>query len=218
MAFALSDVRGDGSCYYRCVWRIAREDADVARVLVVERTDPEDEDDGVDEIRDLVASRLVNPPTLRASTAALLRLHASNPELRLEEQYPFLERRASAGSSCDVARAIGAPGSKVMAGELEHRVVADALESDAACSLHLVVLSMRSSDGVGDIADKWLRELHKMLPAIRSERIAIVVNVGEIHYKVVQQRLGGAHTHRRFVVSRTALAAYVAALMDEDSE
>ena len=53
MALMIHNVKGDGHCFYRCLWRIIRSDTAASEIIYL--IDKTDEDAGMQEIRDFVA-------------------------------------------------------------------------------------------------------------------------------------------------------------------
>jgi len=57
MLLSIIDVKGDGHCFYRCVWRIAQKVTEITEVLYLcQNSDSELE--GAQEVRDYVAIAL----------------------------------------------------------------------------------------------------------------------------------------------------------------
>ena len=97
----------------------------------------------------------------------------------------------------------------MMASGFEHEIVVDCLST--AAGLRLVVLSQNEDEDSSDLADKWLRQLHVMLPKIDSGRIAILVNVDNIHYKYGVFR-GDT------VLDKIAFQLHIDSVFEEDSD
>ena len=57
MSFRVLNVKGDGNCYYRCIWNIVKGIDELCEALYL--NDKVDEDRGAEEIREYVALSLI---------------------------------------------------------------------------------------------------------------------------------------------------------------
>lgn len=89
--FRVFNVRGDGNCFYRCMWRIGKEDRAIADALWIFHLD--DEDAGSRQVRRFVANALLHCPRAERALQNLMALRRAWDEDvdDLEESYPILE-------------------------------------------------------------------------------------------------------------------------------
>lgn len=189
MVLKVYNVKGDGNCYYRCIWHIAKRIPKIAEALMV--WELEDEDKGAEEIRYCVALNIRDhrEHEVRSTVKNLLDLHKVVPDL--DEQYPFLSRlngleeSEDLGSICHrISRLV--ENTNMMASSLEHQVVESILSDtfympDVDCKL--IVLTQLPTDKVEDLAEKWLYNLNSILKTIENTYVCVIINENNIHYK-----------------------------------
>jgi hypothetical protein len=178
--FKVYDVKADGNCYYRCIYNIAKHDPYIQNALSMNNIN--DEDESVREIREYVSLSLKNEEPPKIYLQNLLELYRAVPDIK--HQYPLLETididEISEELFGEIADKI--ENTNMMASSFEHEVVSTALYP----YLYIIVIKKTYRDSVEDLADKWLHELHKMLPTITCERVAIIINEDDIHYKYMK--------------------------------
>ena len=177
--FAVFNVKGDGHCFYRCIWRAAREHPEIAEALLIE--DLANEDEGCEEVRTYVALALNHYPTAMAVLENLIDLYKQAPSI--VEYYPVLthvDTGLCIDSNCERAgRAID--DTDMFASGLEIEIVRQALHD---IDIDILVLSC----GMGvvdktDLADKWLRELHAWATRSQCTRALVLNNQDNLHYR-----------------------------------
>ena len=207
-SFRIINVKGDGSCFYRCIWRIARSDGDVARVLLIDNL--EDEDDGTEEVRYVVALTLKYEKYAQMMLSDLIEVYKAAPFII--ENYPILKHVDCDGSLVANCKSVAdvIENTKIMASSFELDVIRGCL-SEAACDIGLIVLVRDDTLELEDLAEKLLKELHIALGKCKNERVTVIINEENIHYKYTKI-LG------EIVNSRDKLVAWTQDLMEEEDE
>ncbi len=220
MALRVVNVRGDGHCFYRCVWRVAKECPRVAEALLLEE-ELSDELEGAMEVRHFVSMSLrhgvYGARTAFRNMLALLE-GVEDAELRdtLTDAYPLLSSGipGSVGGLTDAAEDLRRydaleriDDTALYASEFEVGILTRALAVEADLRLIVVI----DGGSAAESADKWLRELHKMLPTVAESRVALLINVDNVHYRFARFR-------GKAVASHADLTAYVEAIMKEESD
>ena len=211
--FKVHDVKGDGSCYYRCVWKLAKEHSYIAESLYV--NDVDDEDRGVEEIREYVALSLKYEKHTKHYLKNLLDLYKQVPEL--VQNYPLLSvvdlQNDTFDETCKKI-AYRIENTKMMASSFEHEVISQRLSTttyDSACDLNIIILSQHEDMDKDDLAEKWLFDLAAILPKLTCKDVAIFVNEDNIHYKYVR-------FNNDIVIDRQTLLDYVNDKVEEETE
>ena len=185
MTFKIVDVKGDGNCFYRCIWNIVK-DHEVAKedfMLV----DDKNEDDGCLEIRYYVATEIKFKQYAQDMLMNIIELDAVVDGL--SELYPFLLEpkyiRAKDDSIsnvitsvCDIIKY-----TTTMASELETTIISSTLTQYS--DICLLILTQNCNEVEGDMIKDLLYQVQKMLPKITTTDIAIIINIDNIHYKYV---------------------------------
>ena len=210
--FKVYNVKGDGSCYYRCVWRLAQLREDIAEALFV--NDRKDEERGCEEIREYVALSLRFEKPARDYLKNLIEVFREVPDI--SSNYPLLEEidfNLDFDTICtNIADKI--ENSKMMASSFEHEIIKKRLSEvsyDSACELHIIVLSQHEDLHSEALAEKWLEELAVIIPKITCVDIAIFINVDNIHYKY-------AKFEDSMIIKRRNLLSYIESVMNVSSE
>lgn len=126
MDIRIFNVIGDGNCYYRCLWRIAKEIPSIAEALMI--NDLEDETAGAEEIRYYVALSIQMMPYAQCIIQNLIELYKDVPDLI--EQYPVLNHVTDVNANIqDIFQAVSKAirDTNVMASSLEHEIIAQRL-------------------------------------------------------------------------------------------
>lgn len=92
-----------------------------------------------------------------------------------------------------------------MASSVELEIIIDKFKE---LDIQLLVLSENNID---NLSDKWLRELHKMLDKVISNKIVIIINENNIHYKYVK-------FNNKIINKRLELFNIVDKLMEETTD
>ena len=203
------NVKGDGSCLYRCIWRIARSDSDVARTLLID--DVQDEDKGTEQVRYYVALSLKHEKSVQRMLADLINIYEVSPFVI--ENYPILslvDRDESFATNCE-SIANGIENTRIMASSFEVEVIRSCLSLDPGADVGLIVLVRETSLDLEDLVDKLLRELHAALNKCQNDRIAVIINEDNIHYKYTKI-LG------EIVNSRSKLVTWTRDLISEEED
>ena len=212
LTFKICDVKGDGNCYYRCIYQIAKVDKDVADSLFIENLD--DEDVGAGEVREYVALSLKYEKKTQTMLKNLVELYKEAP--CIVHNYPLLNHVDTSLAFKTVCKEVAdkIEETNMMASSFEHEVICDRLSTvmyDAAADLKLIILQRQPYEDVADIADKWLRQLHVMLPKMENSRVAILINEDNIHYKY-------AKFMDKIVIRKDELKDHIEQLMAESSD
>lgn len=183
--FKIIDVKGDGHCYYRCIWNIARHVPDIASALMV--LDLENDLDGAMEVRYYIALSIRRELFAQKIVRNLVELYREIPDLL--DLYPVLGHIKNVNADWDdiyrdVSNVI--EHTSVMASSLEHEIIRERL-CDTICDppldISLVTLTKLGHESIDDLADKWLRQLAVMLDKIDEVYVIIIINEDNIHYK-----------------------------------
>lgn len=185
MSFKVIDVKGDGNCYYRCIWNIVKDDEELAAALCIEECD--NEDIGAQEIRDYVASSIKYEAEPKSILRNLLEMYKECKEI--EEYYPVLKRIDCNDEFDDICANVAGiiEDSSIMASSLEHEIIAARLATtcsyNCAADLKLIVLTQDPHESKVDLVEKWTEQLYRILPTVGNSRVAMIVNIDNIHYK-----------------------------------
>lgn len=200
MKFNVVNVKGDGSCFYRCLWRVASSDSCVAEDLALDEDDLKDEDVGVREIRRAVAWSIENSPSIIARLDDLSDLYFADRSL--VDVIPILEHVDKNATLVENAEAVAAcvRQTNTYASQFELETVRYMVDST-----DIIVLACESFRDLESLGDKWLREIHAALRGVTKPRLAIVLNEANMHYRVL--RFGTSyvldtHTFRVFIEDR----------------
>lgn len=179
MALRISNVRGDGNCYYRCIWNIVKHSEDFCSDLGL--TGGLKEDDAVKVLRRFVANKLAEDDTAQTMLRNVWELSSCIADIA--EQYPlamkiarFKKWETVLTNACKLIAS-----TNIMASELEHTIIASCLPN-----IHIVILTRFESDTLADMAEKWLYDLNILLPKIEKAHVALLVNEDYIHYKYMR--------------------------------
>lgn len=203
--FKVFNVKADGHCYYRCIYNIAKWDEYIRSALFINHINNEDE--SVKDIREYVALSLQNEESPKLYLRNLLALYKDIPDIK--HQYPLLEKVDMNDDLKITYEKIAAniKNTNMMASSFEHEVISSTLlEYD----VYIVVLKRKYTDLVEDLADKWLHELHMMLPTTTCVKVAIIINEDDIHYKYMKFR-------DNVIISRQELMNHVQEKINEIS-
>lgn len=211
--FRIVNVLGDGSCFYRCVWRVARSSDAAAHALLLVPSDLDNEEQGVREIRRQVAWLIENDSReTRDTIDSLLALAGDGPDACecVTDLYPLLDAVDPQATYQDNIEGMANLVRKheTYASEIEVGIVQRELVD---AGIALVVISCESFSDPESLGDKWLRELHKLLPSITCPKLCTLINEDNVHY-----RLG--KFGKEAVTDTEALRAYVDARMLSESD
>lgn len=179
MSLKVRDVRGDGNCYYRCIWNIIKNNNPLRKSLFIQSTTTT-EQEGVRELREYVSICVESCTKAKDALTNLLEIHRSCPDII--DCYPILNHINDSTSFEDICTRVAdtIKATSVMASSFEHDIINSCM---ADKDMRLIVLSQATCDSQEDTMDKWTRQLHVMLPIIQESQVAIIVNIDNIHYK-----------------------------------
>ena len=182
MSFKVFDVKGDGHCYYRCIYHLAMACEEVSDALYINHMD--DEDEAVQEIRYYVSMAVKFPCPTRETMVNLIKLHEQVPSL--VEDYPILkyvDHNDSIQKNCErISLAI--ENSSVYASSVEHGVVQSTLAD--TCDIQIVILHCHHDESLEDLVEKWKTHLWKAVIVSTCRQIMVLVNKDNIHYQYVK--------------------------------
>lgn len=207
------DVKGDGHCYYRCIWRIIQENKDIAEALLIGNVD--DEEAAILEIREYISISLKKDYTIKPMIDNLIKLYTATPDII--DSYPLLKFLDDENHCIDKACTSFADGietTNVMASSIEHEILQRTFTDPRGIpyiGIHIIILTRFYDEDKEDLADKWLRQLSILLPKIQESRVAILINEDNIHYKY-------AKVFGQIIVDTNKLIAYINDKMSETSE
>jgi hypothetical protein len=204
-ALRIYNVRGDGNCYYRCIWRIIKDDDELRADLGIAES-IRSEDDAVPLLRNFVANRLETDETAQTMLRNVWELSACIADI--DEQYPLAAKVARyknwetvLNNACRLIRT-----TSIMASELEHKIISHALDD-----LHVVVLARMTETALADSAEQWLHQLNILLPRIEKGTVALLINEDYIHYKYMKFQ-------KEVVISTDELESYVQQMLNNDTD
>lgn len=179
MALRISNVRGDGNCYYRCIWNIVKHSEDFCSDLGLSQS--LNEDQAVKVLRRLVANKLAEDDVAQTMLRNIWEL--SGVIADIDDQYPIAQKivrykkwETVLANACKLIST-----TNIMASELEHTIIASCLPN-----IHIVILTRFASDTLADMGEKWLYDLNILLPKIDKLHIALLINEDYIHYKYMR--------------------------------
>jgi len=179
----LCDVKGDGHCYYRCIYNVIKEDDKASDSLYIENINQEDET--IMEIREYVGVTLKCSKIYKDMLRNLLNIYEKTPSILGD--YPLLgkfDMKDSFENICDkVIKAI--ENTNMMASSFEHEIISARL-SVKDINLKVLIITKNENEKWDDIIDKWLRQFYTILKTVYNTRIAILINEDNIHYKYIK--------------------------------
>jgi len=210
--FRICNVQGDGNCYYRCLYQIAKKDSEVKDALYIEHIDNEEE--AIKEIRDYVAISLKYEKRSQSILKNLIEIYKSVPDI--SQNYPILKKINIKSSFEEIRDEVMKliEDTNIYASSFEHEIISDRLSecsSDAFVDIKLIILTKNFDEKNEDIADKWLRQLQPILNTVSNKRIAILINEDNIHYKYMKFL-------NQIIISKTDLQNHIEQLLEESSE
>lgn len=186
--FKIFNVKGDGNCYYRSIWHIVREHPDLAEALYVEHICDEDEDEGAEEVRTYVSLSLKHEKPTQDMLKALMALYKDVPSII--DCYPLLKFTDPYGlDDFDGAKdnvCLQIDTSKMMASSFEHEVIMQRMSTmapDCHVDVQLIVLTQLDTEKTEDMVDRWFTQLKVLVSKTTCDRVAILINQDNIHYK-----------------------------------
>jgi hypothetical protein len=210
--FNVYNVKGDGNCFYRCIWNIAKCETEIADALCIE--DLCNENVGMLEVRSFVAQSLKYESFAQGILGNLIKLYKDSPFLI--ENYPILKHivvGADLATNCttiaNVIKNTNIYASGIEIDIIKHRF--KALLAHPILDIEILVIAHKTGAQKSDLADKWLRELHAMMPNVLCERVVVLINEDNVHY-----RYGKFETTT--VIEKKVLAPWLDDLMNEDSD
>lgn len=187
MSFKVYDVKGDGHCYYRCIYRLAKVSVELADALYINHVD--DEEAAIREIRYYVSKLVRYSLPTHETIANLIMLYKELPELASD--YPILKfvnrdkLDSGTGSVVEFCEHMSTAIEKtnVYASSVEHNIVRSAVSE--ACDIDIIILH-RLGEHLDDLVEKWEVDLEKAVKASTCEKIAVLVNQDHNHYQYVK--------------------------------
>lgn len=177
MRVEVCDVKGDGNCYYRCVWNVVRHSVRLRCALGLE--DCRSERDAVGILRHKVAAELRHNQNAQAHLKEIWELSQTVDDL--DEEYPIVEVIKSFSKFNDKVILIAAnhvATTNIMASALEHTIIQTMIPT-----LHIAIVSTTRKQSI----TYWMKQLAKQLQIFYKKKyIAILLNVNNIHYKYVK--------------------------------
>jgi hypothetical protein len=205
MDMRVYNVKGDGHCYYRCIWNIAKNYPLIAEALMI--NDKDDEAEGAGEVRYYVALSLRFKEIYAVNIVRnLVALYKDLPDI--VDMYPILNHIKDIDAPIDqicVELSHVIENTNVMASSLEHEIIAERLSNDTLdppLDCKLVVLAQLDGENVDDLADKWLRQLDAAIGKVENEYVVIIVNQDNIHYKyakILGEHMVRTNTLREYI-------------------
>ena len=208
MALMIHNVKGDGHCFYRCLWRIVRGDTDTSEIIYL--IDKTDEDAGMQEIRDFVAIAVRRDFTLEDMIASLVEFKKLDMK-DIEENCPimeFIKPDLTLRENCEIM-ATQIETTAMYASTVEIEVMVRIFKEVDVC---LVIVSWDTdTEDKDDLSEKWLYQLQKKMAVIEEDKICILINVDNIHYKYAKFR--SAH-----IIKRSVFIAYIDEVLAADAD
>lgn len=209
-ALKICNVIGDGNCFYRCIWNIAQSRNDLCEALMIHHQNKDDENEGTQEVRDIVAIALRHDQVyVRANVERMLEFKKSEC-FDISEDCPLfahLRDNLSVEENCErLANVVES--TNTMASSFEKDIINNLFQE---ADVYIIVLTQLSGEDIGDLADKWLRHLHKYLFHVRENYLCILINQDSIHYKYCK-------FYDQLVFEKQKLQEYIDTKMTEASE
>lgn len=208
MTFRICDVKGDGHCYYRCLYKIAQNSIDVKNALCIKNI--EDEDIAINEIRQYVSISLKYEEKTQNILQNLINIYKDVP--KISKNYPILKKininDLFENNSNKVQYLI--ENTNIYASSFENEIISEKL-SEASSDIKIIILTKNYNETINDIADKWLKQLQPILKTITNQRVSILINENNIHYKYLKFL-------NQIIIKKNELQNHIEQLMDEESE
>ena len=204
--FVVYNVKGDGNCYYRCVWQLVKSSLNVATALCT--NDNEIETNGIQELRDFVVMNIIHDNQTKDYLYNLIELYKSAPDIL--NMFPILKDiclKDTFERQCKhVINLIKT--TNCMASSFEHTIIQQSLNR---IGIEIIVLSQRDDLDVDDLSDKWLKELYVLIPKVNCPKIAILINEDNIHYKYTR-------FSKQIIFDKRVILEYLQSAMDAPTD
>lgn len=196
--YKVNDVKGDGHCYYRSLFNIIKKDEDALTALdmgdyieqIFDKDELFNEDDAIDVLREYISNEVKTNEEAKNMIDNLYNLVKNMDEEdveELEELYPFIEEikdvRMKKSRYRKVAEAIRDRKLAMYASSLENDIIFQQLQ--LTVNIGLVIISVESEKQIKSRKNKlkWMSDLCGYLKSLETERVGVLVNVGNLHYE-----------------------------------
>jgi vacuolar-type H+-ATPase subunit F/Vma7/uncharacterized protein (UPF0335 family) len=208
MTFRTYDVKGDGHCYYRCLYRIAQKSIDVKNALCIKNI--EDEDIAVNQIRQYISISLKYEEKTQNILQNLINIYKDVP--KISKNYPILKKininDLFQNNSNKVQYLI--ENTNIYASSFEIEIISEKLSQESS-DIKIIILTQNYNEKIIDLSDKWLRQLQPILKTITNNHVSILINENNIHYKYMK-------FENQIIIKKNELQNYIEKLMEESSE
>jgi hypothetical protein len=204
MTFQIRNVKGDGNCYYRCIYQIAKADKNIKNALYIENI--QNEEEAIKDIREYISLSLKYEEKTQNILKNIIEIYKNVPDI--SQNYPFLEKITIEDSFEKINNIVikAIEDTNMYASSLEHEVILDRLNSN----LKIIILTKNNHEKQDDFADKWLRQLQPILKTISNDKISILINEDNIHYKYMKFL-------NEIIIKKSDLENHIEQLLEEDS-
>lgn len=178
MNLEVCDVKGDGNCYYRCIWNIVKHSYRLKSALGLE--DCTTEHNAIAQLRKCVAMHM---KCSNVANEHLKNIWEMSQEVEdIEEEYPIASviktcARFDYNAICLASHMICT--TNMMASAFEHSIIQDLLTT-----VQFVIVS--ASTHQKRSITQWTKCIRKQLEYSTKKYVAILVNVNNIHYKYLK--------------------------------
>lgn len=211
--FKIINVKGDGHCYYRCIYQIAKNNSNVKDALYIDNID--DEEESIKDIRRYIAIGLKCEKKPKEILKNLIEIYKDVPEI--SENYPILKKinkNDSFEKNCEKVMNI-IENTNIYVSSFEHEIISDRLSDDylddICVDIKLIILTKNYNEKKEDFADKWLRQLLPILNTITNNYVSILINEDNIHYKYMKFQ-------NQIIIKKEELKNYIEILLEESSD
>jgi len=205
MCLSIINVKGDGHCFYRCIWRIAKSIPEMAEALYI--CNVVEELEGAQEIREFVAIMLCVDYTLDVMIETLVEFKefGGNDDVcpLLQHVDPHLSVKENRVILSGIVKDTAIYASKIEIDIIERNLL--------EINIGIVVLTWNTGEEKTDVADKWLFQMKKYLLRMDTKHVILLVNEDNVHFKYMK-------AFGNVLVDRQQLLDHVQEKIDTDTD
>jgi hypothetical protein len=214
-SFSIINVKGDGHCYYRCIYQIAKNNSKVKDALYIEDIDNEEE--AIKEIRQYIATSLKCDKRSENILKNLIAIYKDVPEI--SQNYPILKKIDKNDTFKQIRDKImiAIQDTNIYVSSFEHEIISERLSEnsndldDIFVDIKLIILTKNYNEKKEDFADKWLRQLQPILKTVTNTSVSILINEDNVHYKYMKFL-------NQIIINKEDLQNYIEKILEESTD
>jgi hypothetical protein len=203
LEYSIHDVKGDGHCFYRAIYNLLQDSKKGKDELDLNDVD---EYEGVENIRYYIGKMLKENWDQDAIDSIHLLcdevLKDADEDLfeQIQELYPFVDTKFCSKKKPKridyVAEKIENMEDPMYASEIEKDIIKRALES--VDNLFIAVITSDNQD-TRTLTRKWKKDLLGLLQNSTKAKVAVLLNMGNIHYKYLTFKMDNTENYHTII-------------------